>query len=272
MAVASLLAATTMAERPRSSRAAVDGTGELAPLDQRAPTRPQRIVSLIPAVTEMLFAIGEGAARRRRSATTTIFLPEVARPAFGSAACSIRTSSASSLKPDLVIVYATQIELKQRLDRAGIDYFNYEHRALPDIMTTIRERSATGLAPRREPSRRRRRWSGRWPTIRASAAAAPSADAAGLRARSGRRCATSTPAAATGSFTTCWRPRAAATCSRTSSGKSVQVSTEMMLREPARGDHRALVRRPSPRMLDLAKELRGMERHSLRCRRSGTTG
>ena len=37
-----------------------------------------------------------------------------------------------------MIVYATQKELIERLDRAGIPYFNYQHKALPDIMTTIR--------------------------------------------------------------------------------------------------------------------------------------
>ena len=42
------------------------------------------------------------------------------------------------MKPDLVILYSTQIELKQRLDRARIPYYTYEHRALADIMTTIR--------------------------------------------------------------------------------------------------------------------------------------
>ncbi len=43
-----------------------------------------------------------------------------------------------ALKPDLVIVYNTQTELKSRLDRAGVPYFSYEHRALPDVMDTIR--------------------------------------------------------------------------------------------------------------------------------------
>jgi cobalamin transport system substrate-binding protein len=43
-----------------------------------------------------------------------------------------------SLKPDLVIVYATQTELKQRLDRAHIPYYDYQHRGLPDIMETVR--------------------------------------------------------------------------------------------------------------------------------------
>jgi iron complex transport system substrate-binding protein len=43
-----------------------------------------------------------------------------------------------ALRPDLVVVYNTQVELKQRLDRAGISYYSYEHRALPDITATLR--------------------------------------------------------------------------------------------------------------------------------------
>jgi iron complex transport system substrate-binding protein len=43
-----------------------------------------------------------------------------------------------AIKPDLVIVYATQKELIERLDRAKIPYFNYQHKALADILTTIR--------------------------------------------------------------------------------------------------------------------------------------
>ena len=43
-----------------------------------------------------------------------------------------------AIKPDLVIVYATQKELIERLDRAKIPYFNYQHKALPDILSTIR--------------------------------------------------------------------------------------------------------------------------------------
>ena len=47
-----------------------------------------------------------------------------------------------AIKPDLVIVYATQKELIERLDRARIPYFNYQHKALPDIMTTLRSLGA----------------------------------------------------------------------------------------------------------------------------------
>jgi iron complex transport system substrate-binding protein len=42
------------------------------------------------------------------------------------------------LKPDLVVVYNTQVELKQRFDRAGIPYFSYQHRALADVTMTVR--------------------------------------------------------------------------------------------------------------------------------------
>jgi len=43
-----------------------------------------------------------------------------------------------SLKPDLVIVYNTQAELKQQLERVGIPMFPYVHRDLPDVTATIR--------------------------------------------------------------------------------------------------------------------------------------
>jgi iron complex transport system substrate-binding protein len=43
-----------------------------------------------------------------------------------------------SLRPDLVVVYGTQGELIQRLGRASVPMFNYEHKGLPDITQTIR--------------------------------------------------------------------------------------------------------------------------------------
>ncbi len=43
-----------------------------------------------------------------------------------------------SLKPDLVIVYDTQAELKDQLARAGIPIFRYAHRGLSDITETMR--------------------------------------------------------------------------------------------------------------------------------------
>ena len=43
-----------------------------------------------------------------------------------------------ALKPDLVIVYDTQSDLTQELERAGIPLFKYRHQDLGDITTTIR--------------------------------------------------------------------------------------------------------------------------------------
>jgi len=108
----------------------------------------QRIVSLIPAVTEMLFAIGDGP---RIVGVTNYdrFPPEVSRLVPVGGLLDPNVERILSLKPDLVVLYNTQAELKQRLDRAGIDYYSYEHRALPDITTTLRAIGARiGSAPR----------------------------------------------------------------------------------------------------------------------------
>ncbi|HSG00241.1 MAG TPA: ABC transporter substrate-binding protein, partial [Vicinamibacterales bacterium] len=43
-----------------------------------------------------------------------------------------------SLKPDLAIVYGTQGDLIERLERAGVPMFNYEHAGLTDITATLR--------------------------------------------------------------------------------------------------------------------------------------
>jgi iron complex transport system substrate-binding protein len=43
-----------------------------------------------------------------------------------------------SLRPDLVVVYASQANLREQLERAKIPMYVYSHAALPDILTTIR--------------------------------------------------------------------------------------------------------------------------------------
>src|SRR3954447_15765946 len=114
----------------------------------QAPARPQRIVSLVPAVTEMIFAIGEGARVAAVSNYDHFPADVTGLPRVG----GLHDPSVErilAIKPDLVIVYATQKELIERLDRAGILYFNYQHKALPDILTTIRAVGArTGSAAR----------------------------------------------------------------------------------------------------------------------------
>jgi iron complex transport system substrate-binding protein len=108
---------------------------------------PRRIVSIIPAVTEMIFAIGEGS-RVIGVSSYDRFPPQVERLERVGGLLDPNVEKILSLKPDLVIVYATQAELKVRLARASIPYYSYEHRELADVMQTIRAIGARiGAAP-----------------------------------------------------------------------------------------------------------------------------
>ena len=111
-----------------------------SPVAQRfsaAEPRPQRIVSLVPAVTEMVYAMGDGA-RVAAVSNYDHFPDDVARLPKVGGLLDPSVERILAIKPDLVVVYATQKDLIERLDRAGIPYFNYQHKALPDILTTIR--------------------------------------------------------------------------------------------------------------------------------------
>src|SRR5439155_20403982 len=92
----------------------------------------------IPAVvTGMILSMGEG---RRLVGVSSYdrFPPEVARVPHVGGLLDPNVEALLALKPDLVIVYDTQTELKQRLERVGVPFYNYEHRALTDIMSTLR--------------------------------------------------------------------------------------------------------------------------------------
>ena len=120
-----------------------------APASAQTP-RPERIVSLVPAVTEMIYAMGDGA-RVAAVSTYDHFPADVARLPRVGGLLDPSVERILAIKPDLVIVYATQKELIERLDRAAIPYFNYQHKALADIMTTIRALGARiGSAARAE--------------------------------------------------------------------------------------------------------------------------
>jgi iron complex transport system substrate-binding protein len=114
---------------------------------QTAPV-PRRIVSLIPATTEMLFAIGAGD-RIVGVSSYDRFPADVARlPRLGGL-LDPNVERLLALRPDLVIVYETQAELRQQLERAGVAMFRYEHRALADVTRTMRalgERVGAGAA------------------------------------------------------------------------------------------------------------------------------
>lgn len=98
---------------------------------------PMRIVSIVPAVTEMLFAIGAGpqvvgvssfdhfpADVETRTRVGGLIDPDVER--------------ILTLSPDLVIVYGANSDLAARLARARIPTFAYETGDLDNVTATIR--------------------------------------------------------------------------------------------------------------------------------------
>ena len=104
----------------------------------QAPARPQRIISLIPAVTEILFAIGAGPQVVAVSSFDD-YPPEVKNLQRVGALLDPDLERILSLRPDLVVVYGSQLDLMKQLERAGIPAYNYRHAALPDVSRTIRE-------------------------------------------------------------------------------------------------------------------------------------
>jgi iron complex transport system substrate-binding protein len=102
-----------------------------------AQTAPQRIISLIPAVTEMLFAIGAGDQVVGVSSFDTFPAEALTRPRVGGL-FDPNFERILSLRPDLVITYGSQTELTQRLHTTNIPSFSYRHGGLADITATIR--------------------------------------------------------------------------------------------------------------------------------------
>ena len=118
------------------SAASVVGKSPL-PLHQRPPLTPHRIISLIPAVTEMLFAIGAGPQVVAVSSFDR-YPPQVEKLQRVGALIDPDVERILSLRPDLVAVYASQADLRAQLDRAKIPTYVYSHAALADITTTMK--------------------------------------------------------------------------------------------------------------------------------------
>jgi len=85
----------------------------------------------------MLFALGAGD-RVLAVGTYDRIPPEAARLPRVGALLDPDVERILSFRPDLVVMYATQVELRTQLERAGVPLFLYEHRGLADIFDTIR--------------------------------------------------------------------------------------------------------------------------------------
>jgi iron complex transport system substrate-binding protein len=123
---------------PRLTRlAATAALAAILVVSGRAQSGSRRIVSLVPATTEMLFAIGAGD-RVAGVSDYDRFPPDVEKIAKVGGLLDPNLERILALRPDLVIVYETQADLQRQLDRAGIPVFGYVHRGLPDITETLR--------------------------------------------------------------------------------------------------------------------------------------
>ena len=107
-----------------------------APAVRQAAAR--RIVSLVPALTEMLFAVGAGPQVIAVSSYDE-FPPEVkALPRVG-ALLDPDTERILALRPDLVITYGSQSTQQTQFERAGIRTFSYRHGGIDTVLETIGE-------------------------------------------------------------------------------------------------------------------------------------
>ena len=98
----------------------------------------RRVVSLVPAVTEMLFAIGAGPQVVGVSSFDA-FPPEVKTLPRVGALLDPDTERILALRPDLVVVYGSQADLQARFERAGIQVYSYRHAGVDDVLATMRE-------------------------------------------------------------------------------------------------------------------------------------
>ena len=107
-----------------------------APLDVARGGPARRIVSLVPAVTEMLFAIGAGPQVVAVSSYDE-FPPEVKSLPRVGALLDPDVERVLALRPDLVVSYGSQTDLQAQLGRAQIPVFSYRHAGLDGIFQTI---------------------------------------------------------------------------------------------------------------------------------------
>lgn len=100
-----------------------------------------RVVSLVPAATEMLFDVGAGDDVIGVSSFDRYPPDVISRPKVG-ALVDPDFERILTLRPTLVVVYGSQEELIARLSRASIPVFRYRHAiedGLADVPRTMRE-------------------------------------------------------------------------------------------------------------------------------------
>jgi iron complex transport system substrate-binding protein len=103
-----------------------------------AQSAQRRIVSLVPALTEMLFAIGAGP-QVVGVGSFDAFPAEVSTLPRVGALLDPDTERILSLRPTLVAIYSSQDSLRDQFARAGISTYVYRHGGIATIFQTMRE-------------------------------------------------------------------------------------------------------------------------------------
>jgi iron complex transport system substrate-binding protein len=98
-------------------------------------------VSLVPALTELLFAIGAGPQVAAVSSFDE-FPSEVKKLPRVGALLDPDTERILSMRPDFVLLYGSQTELQSQFARAGIQTYVYRHGGIATVFETIRELGA----------------------------------------------------------------------------------------------------------------------------------
>ena len=98
----------------------------------------RRIVSVVPALTEMLFAIGAGP-QVVGVGSFDNFPTEVQKLPRVGALLDPDTERILSLRPTLVLIYGSQTELQTQFERAGIKAYVYRHGGVATILQSLRD-------------------------------------------------------------------------------------------------------------------------------------
>jgi iron complex transport system substrate-binding protein len=105
----------------------------------------RRIVSLVPSLTEILYAIGAGPAVVGVD-TFSSYPPEVTKLPKVGALIDPDVERILALRPDLVITYGSQTVLETQLARANIRTYSYRHGGVDKVLESTRD---LGRAPGR---------------------------------------------------------------------------------------------------------------------------
>jgi iron complex transport system substrate-binding protein len=121
-----------------------------SPQSATPPAIPRRIVSLVPSLTEELFAIGAGP--QVIAVSNFDSYPEAATrlPRVGGL-LDPDMERILAMRPDLVVLYGSQVDAEAQLKRSGIRTFSYRHGGIPAVFASTRALAAvTGHAPEGE--------------------------------------------------------------------------------------------------------------------------